>query len=125
MNTSAVSRSDTARGPRIAMRFCNEPNSAGGGCEGFCCICRIRRPSLFVVGVKAKKTTKKVVIPTDAPAVISLDQGETRSKAFGPPLLNRFIVNARSGPKMIVETVNICMVLTYLGNIFNAISPFA
>ena len=78
------------------------------------------------MGVKAKKTMKNVVIPIVAPAVMSLDHGEMRSKEFGPPIsFVAFIVNASSGPKVIVRTVNTCMVLTYLGNSFIAISLFA
>jgi len=126
MNISAKSRSATAKGPRIAARFCKVPNFFCGGCRGFCCICWTSCPNPFAVGVKARKTRKNVNIPTAAPAVMSRDQGEIRSKTFGPPIsFVTFIVNASRGPKMIVRTVNICTVRTYLGNIFKTISLFA
>ncbi len=60
------------------------------------------------MGVKTRKTKKSMKIPVDAPAVTNMDQGDTRSNAFGGP---SFIVRAKSGPNVRVRTENTCTVL--------------
>lgn len=80
------------------------------------------RTILLAVGVNKKKTSSSIVIPKAAPAVMNCDQGETRSKACGGP---SFMVNAKSGPNISVETENTWMDRTSLGIAFTANSPFA
>lgn len=72
------------------------------------------------MGVKTKKTKKSMKIPVLAPASMNLDQGDTRSNAFGGP---SFIVRARRGPNVIVRMENACTDLTNLGIIFRITSP--
>ena len=122
MNTSVESKSVTAKGGIIDKRFCNNFSSAGGGCWGFCCICRMVCPNFHAVGVSNRKTTRNAVIPITAPITIHIDQVDTRLNWFGGP---SFIVNANNGPKIRVKAESIWTDRVNLGKTFRTNSPLA